>query len=100
MALKHQAINDNFNRYSQVGEGLVLYLWYARSLIGVFKITRFVFKNNQELHLQHEIKKLQSVAMSLQGFCNEEIQNTQWLRLYVHTISVLEGKPFTETRNQ
>lgn len=44
------------------------------------------------LHLQHEIKQLQPIAMSLQVLCYVEIQNTQWLCLYVHTLLVLKRK--------
>lgn len=42
------------------------------------------------LHLQHEIKQLQPVAMSLQVPCDKEIQNTQRLCLNVHTMLVLK----------
>lgn len=42
------------------------------------------------LHLQHEIKQLHSIAMSLQVLRDVEIQNAQWLHLYVHALQVLE----------
>lgn len=43
-------------------------------------------------HLQHEVKQLQPVAVSLQVLCYVEIQDTQWLSLYVHTLLVLRRK--------
>lgn len=43
-------------------------------------------------HLQHEVKQLQPVAVSLQVLCDVEIQNTQRLCLDVHTLSVLWKK--------
>lgn len=43
-------------------------------------------------HLQHEVKQLQPVAMSLHVLCYVEIQNTQWLCLYVRTLAVLWRK--------
>ena len=44
------------------------------------------------LHLQHEIKQLQPIAMSLQVLCDVEIQYTQWLCLNVDTLWVLKRK--------
>lgn len=40
-------------------------------------------------HLQHEMKQLLSVSVPLQILSDEEIQNAEWLRLYVQTLRVL-----------
>lgn len=54
--------------------------------------------NPTSAHLQHEVEELQPVTMTLQLFHDVEIQNTQRLRLHVHTLEILETEQSTRPR--